>query len=42
MNLVPDLSCCDYFGSRKVMKKSISPIGRIGISALAEILIYGL
>ena len=31
-----------YFGSRKVMKNGISPIGLIGISALAGILIYGL
>ena len=31
-----------YFGSRKVMKKGVSPIGLIGISALAGILIYGL
>ena len=31
-----------YFGSRKVMKNSISPIGLISISALAGILIYGL
>ena len=31
-----------YFGSRKVMKNSISPIGLIRISALAGILIYGL
>ncbi len=31
-----------YFGSRKVIKNGISPIGLIGISALAGILIYGL
>ena len=31
-----------YFGSRKVMKNSISPIGLISISALAGIMIYGL
>ena len=31
-----------YFGSRKVMKNGISPIGLISISALAGILIYGL
>ena len=30
-----------YFGSRKVMKNGISPIGLIGVSALAGILIYG-
>ena len=30
-----------YFGSRKVMKKGISPIGLIGISALAGIAVYG-
>ena len=30
-----------YFGSRKVLKNGISPIGLIGISALAGILIYG-
>lgn len=31
-----------YFGSRKVLKKSISPIGLIGISAVAGILVYGI
>ena len=31
-----------YFGSRKVMKKGISPIGLIGISAVAGIIVYGL
>ena len=31
-----------YFGSRKVCKKGISPIGLIGISAAAGIIIYGL
>ncbi|MCQ2457308.1 MAG: chromate transporter [Clostridia bacterium] len=31
-----------YFGSRRVLKKRISPIGLIGISALAGILAYGL
>lgn len=31
-----------YFGSRKVMNKGISPIGLIGISALAGIVVYGL
>ncbi|MCR5005878.1 MAG: chromate transporter, partial [Clostridiales bacterium] len=31
-----------YFGSRKVMKKGISPIGLIGISAVAGILVYGI
>ncbi len=30
-----------YFGSGKVLKKKISPIGLIGISALAGILVYG-
>ena len=30
-----------YFGSRKVLKKGISPIGLIGISALAGLLVYG-
>jgi len=30
-----------YFGSRKVLKHGLSPIGLIGISALAGILIYG-
>ena len=30
-----------YFGSRKVMKNGISPIGLIGLSALAGILVYG-
>ena len=29
-----------YFGSRKVMKKGISPIGLIGISAVAGIIVY--
>jgi chromate transporter len=31
-----------YFGSKKVMKKGLSPIGLIGISAVTGILIYGL
>ena len=31
-----------YFGSRKVLKKGISPIGLIGISAVAGILVYGI
>lgn len=31
-----------YFGSKRVMKKGLSPIGLIGISAVAGILIYGL
>ena len=31
-----------YFGSRKVLKKRLSPIALIGISALAGIVIYGL
>ena len=30
-----------YFGSRKILKKGISPIGLIGISALAGIAVYG-
>ncbi len=30
-----------YFGSRKVMKKGLSPIGLIGISAVAGIIVYG-
>ena len=30
-----------YFGSRKVLKKGLTPIGLIGMSALAGILIYG-
>ena len=30
-----------YFGSRKVMKKGISPIGLIGLSALVGMLVYG-
>ena len=30
-----------YFGSRKFMKNGVSPIGLIGISAVAGILIYG-
>ena len=29
-----------YFGSRKVLKKGISPIGLIGISALAGIIVF--
>ena len=29
-----------YFGSRKVIKKGISPIGLIGISAVAGIIVY--
>ena len=31
-----------YLGSKKVMKKGLSPIGLIGISAVTGILIYGL
>ncbi|MDO5132277.1 MAG: chromate transporter [Eubacteriales bacterium] len=31
-----------YFGSGKVLKNGISPIGLIGISALAGIIVYGL
>ncbi len=31
-----------YFGSKRVMKKGLSPIGLIGISAVAGILIYGM
>ena len=31
-----------YFGSRKVLKNGISPIGLIGISALAGLIVYGL
>ena len=31
-----------YFGSRKVLKKGISPIGLIGIAALAGIIVYGI
>ena len=31
-----------YFGSRKVLKNGISPIGLIGISALAGVIVYGL
>ena len=31
-----------YFGSRKVLKKGISPIGLIGISAVAGLLVFGL
>ena len=30
-----------YFGSRKVLKNGISPIGLIGISALAGLIVYG-
>ena len=30
-----------YFGSRKILKNGISPIGLIAVSALAGILIYG-
>ena len=30
-----------YFGSRKLLKKGISPIGLIGISALAGVIVYG-
>ena len=29
-----------YFGSRKILKKGISPIGLIGISALIGIVVY--
>lgn len=31
-----------YFGSRKISKKGISPIGLIGISAVTGIVVYGL
>ena len=31
-----------YFGSRKVLKKGITPIGLIGISALVGMVVYGL
>ena len=31
-----------YFGSRKILKKGISPIGLIAVSALAGIVVYGL
>ena len=31
-----------YFGSGKILKKRISPIGLIGISALAGIIVYGM
>ena len=31
-----------YFGSRKVMKRGISPIGLIGFSAVAGILVYAI
>ena len=30
-----------YFGSGKILKKGISPIGLISISAVAGIIIYG-
>ena len=30
-----------YFGSRRVLKKELSPIGLIGISAVAGIIVYG-
>ncbi|MBR5343061.1 MAG: chromate transporter [Oscillospiraceae bacterium] len=30
-----------YFGSRKILKKGLSPIALIGISAVAGVLIYG-
>ena len=31
-----------YFGSRKVLKNGISPIGLIGLSAVAGIVVYGI
>ena len=31
-----------YFGSGKVLKKKLSPIGLIGISAVAGVIVYGL
>ena len=31
-----------YFGSRKVLKNGISPIGLIGIAALTGLIVYGL
>ena len=30
-----------YFGSRIVLKKRLTPIGLIGISAVAGIIVYG-
>lgn len=30
-----------YFGSRKLMKKGLSPVALIGISAVMGILVYG-
>ncbi len=30
-----------YFGSRKILKKGVSPIGLIGISAIVGIVVYG-
>ena len=30
-----------YFGSRKIIKKGLSPVALIGISALAGVLVYG-
>ena len=30
-----------YYGSRKVLKKGVSPIGLVGISALVGVLVYG-
>ncbi|MCR4726054.1 MAG: hypothetical protein K5753_02410 [Clostridia bacterium] len=31
-----------YFGSSKITNKGLSPIGLIGISAVAGIIVYGL
>ncbi len=31
-----------YFGSRKILKKGLSPIALIGISALAGVVVYGI
>jgi len=31
-----------YFGSRKVLKRGISPIGLIGLSAVAGMVVYSL
>jgi len=48
-NLSPDMTAilltaalsAAHFGSKKLMKKGLSPIGLIGVAALAGILVYG-
>ncbi len=40
--LMTTVLCAAYFGSRKIKKSGISPIGLIALSAVAGILVYGI